>query len=435
MDRSIMRPLILSAVFLAAGLALWFAPLRAPDGDTARLTWVADAHQFGPVGYRDPAGALSPDGRWIAYSEGRFLRVRAVEGGPLVEFPAGEAQIRNIVWDSESQRIVADGFETQTGWAIYDRVTESRRGLWANRDPLLARLGDSGTATTTAKVSDLRQLAWSPTGRIIAGIVNGREGQELWTLTADGAAAEAHRFTHRIAFPAFTAKGDIACVATVDGRSRVTVPCGGAAITTDPDLDVYGPVAFTRDDVCDAGERLWHAGSLGGAHHRRAGASPDVVLARHLRSIDCGRRQRGLQSPELPHHRGDGACCRRTQPAARDISKRDAVVGSDRPPARDHLRHMAARRGRCALSGYRAGHGDHRGEPGDAGGEAVTRRSRVGVGGSVPVLVAERQVDCVPFAQGSVGRHLAAACDGRHAAAPHQLSGPGSRGRLAAVVS
>jgi len=284
MDRSIMRPLILSAVFLAAGLALWFAPLRAPDGDTARLTWVADAHQFGPVGYRDPAGALSPDGRWIAYSEGRFLRVRAVEGGPLVEFPAGEAQIRNIVWDSESQRILADGFETQTGWAIYDRVTESRRGLWANHDPLRARLGDSGAATTSAKVSDLRQLAWSPTGRIIAGIVNGREGQELWTLTADGAAAEAHRFTHRIAFPAFTAKGDIACVATVDGRSRVTVPCGGAAITTDPDLDVYGPVAFTRDGAtmyvtlanASGTLDLWAAPTTGGRARRLTSFSRDT---------------------------------------------------------------------------------------------------------------------------------------------------------------
>src|SRR5476649_1517592 len=219
MNRSIIRPLLLSLVLFAAGVVLWRLPIRSDEVATQRLAWIADAHQSGPVGYRDPAAAISPDGRWIAYSEGRFLRVRPADGGPLVDLPPGEAQIRTIAWAPDSQRILTDGFETQTGWAIYDRVTESRRGLWANHDPLRARLGDSGTATTTAKVSDLRQLAWSPTGRIIAGIVNGRDGQELWTLTADGAAAEAHRFTHRIAFPAFTAKGDIACVATVDGRS------------------------------------------------------------------------------------------------------------------------------------------------------------------------------------------------------------------------
>ena len=274
---ALVRAVTLLALLAAAGAVVFLsAPRRAPAPETSRLTWLADAHQLGPVGYRDPAVAISPDGRWIAYSEGRFLRVRPSGGGPLVDLPPGDAQIRNIVWDPESQRILADGFETQTGWAVYDRVTESRRGLWPNRDPLRARLGDSGAATTTAKVSDLRQLAWSRTGRIIAGIVNGRDGQELWTLTADGAAAEARRFAHRIAFPAFTARGDIACVATVDGRSRVTVPCGGAAIPTDPDLDVYGPIAFALDgatmyvSLANASGTLdlW-AAPIAGGHARR----------------------------------------------------------------------------------------------------------------------------------------------------------------------
>ena len=270
---------------LAAGAAGFvLAPRRAPAVDASRLTWIADAHQLGPVGYRDPAGAISPDGRWIAYAEGRALRVRPAAGGPAVDFPPGDAQIRNLAWDAESQRILTDGFETQTGWAIYDRVTESRRGLWANHDPLRARLGDSGTATTTAKVSELRQLAWSRTGRIIAGIVNSREGQELWTLTADGAAAAAHRFSQRIAFPAFTARGEIACVATVDGRARVTIPCGGAAIATDPDLDVYGPIAFAPDGATiyvslanEAGTvDLWAAPLAGGRARRLTAFSRDT---------------------------------------------------------------------------------------------------------------------------------------------------------------
>jgi Tol biopolymer transport system component len=260
---------------------------RDPPVDAARLTWIADAHQLGPVGYRDPVGAISPDGRWIAYSEGRALRVRPADGGPVIDFPAGEAQIRNIVWDPESQRILADGFQTQTGWALYDRVTESRQPLWADRDPLRARLGDSGTATTTAKVSDLRQLAWARNGRIISGIVNGRDGQELWTLTADGTAAEAHRFSHRIAYPAFTARGEIACVATIDGRSRVTIPCGGAAIATDPDLDVYGPIAFSPDGATmyvslangTGTLDLWAAPTAGGRARQLTSFSRDTYAA------------------------------------------------------------------------------------------------------------------------------------------------------------
>jgi Tol biopolymer transport system component len=236
---------VLAGIGVAGGLYL---SRRAPAAvDTARLAWVADAHQFGPVGYRDPAGVISPDGRWIAYSEGRFLRVRAIDGGPILAVPPAEAQIRTIVWSPDSRRLLADGFMTPGGWAIYDHVEGTRRPLWSDHDPLKARLGDAGTTTTTAKVSELRQLAWSPAGRLIAGIVNGREGQELWTIVADGSAAQAERMPHRIAFPAWTPRGAIACITTIDGHPRLTIPCGGPVVHIDPDLDVYGPVAFAPD--------------------------------------------------------------------------------------------------------------------------------------------------------------------------------------------
>src|ERR1700732_4049414 len=109
MQRSTPRLLILLGlvVVAVAAIALW--PRRAPDADAARLTWIADAHQFGPVGYRDPAGALSPDGQWIASSEGRFLRVRPAGGGPIVDLPPGEAQIRNLAWSPDNRTILADG--------------------------------------------------------------------------------------------------------------------------------------------------------------------------------------------------------------------------------------------------------------------------------------------------------------------------------------
>ena len=272
MHQSITRPLVLWALLVAAGVALFFVPRRAPEPGMERLTWVADAHQFGPVGYRDPAGAISPDGRWIAYSEGRFLRVRAAEGGPLVELPPGEAQIRNIAWSPDNRTILADGFQTQTGWALYDRVDGSRRPLWADRDPLRG-----------AKISDLRQPAWSPDGRSIAAIVNGREGQELWTISADGSSASAQRVEHRIAFPAWTPRGEIACVTTTDGRARLTMPCGGAIVRTNPDLDVYGSIAFSPDAAAvyvsfanaSGTLDLWAAPTGGGRARRLTGFSRD----------------------------------------------------------------------------------------------------------------------------------------------------------------
>src|SRR5881397_3346639 len=153
---------------VAACVAIVLMVRREPLRDAARLVWVADARQFGPVGYRDPAGALSPDGRWIAYSEGRFLRVRPVDGGPAVDFPPGEAQIRYIAWSPDSRTILADGNQTQAGWAAYDRVAGTRRGLWDSQE----------------RLPDLRQLAWSPDGQSIAAVAN---GDELRVLSAAGA--------------------------------------------------------------------------------------------------------------------------------------------------------------------------------------------------------------------------------------------------------
>src|SRR5436190_12893386 len=176
------------------------------DIDPVRLAWVATAHQFGPVSYRDPAGAISPDGRWIAYSEGRFLRVRPIGGGPVLDLPAGEAQIRNLSWNPDSRTILADGFQTQAGWAIYDIVARTRREFVAHPVALA-----------------LRSPAWSPDGKRIAAIVNANEGQELRVLTADGATERSERTAGRVSFPAWTPGGEVACVVADDARSRLSV--------------------------------------------------------------------------------------------------------------------------------------------------------------------------------------------------------------------
>jgi len=236
----------LGALVVAALAAIPFVgALRVEPPPPMRLAWVGAAHQLGPVGYRDPAGAISPDGRWLAYSEGRFLRVRPIDGGPVVELAPNDAQIRNIAWNPDNRSVLADGYQTPAGWAVYDRVDRARRGLWADRDPLRAT-SDGGTKTATARVADLRQPVWSPDGRFLAAIVNARDGQELWTIGADGASATATRVASRIAFPAWTEDGRVACVATDKGHSAVTIPCGGAPLVTKPAVDVYGPIAFTH---------------------------------------------------------------------------------------------------------------------------------------------------------------------------------------------
>ena len=192
------------------------------------LTWIAVAHQLGPVGYRDPAGAISPDGRWIAYSEGRFLRVRPPGGGPVIDLPAGEAQIRHLAWHPDSQLILTDGFGTQAGWGLYDIVARTRQRIWPD-------------------LPGLRQAAWSPTGRVAAAIMNTAEGQDVVTLNVEGRTTRVAASARPISFPAWTPQGEIACITRIDGRSRVTVPCGQTPLHIEPDADAFGPLAFSPD--------------------------------------------------------------------------------------------------------------------------------------------------------------------------------------------
>jgi Tol biopolymer transport system component len=93
----------------------------------------------------------------------------------------------------------------------------------------------------------LRQAVWSPDGRSVAAILDGREGSELWVVPSDGGVPKVTRLTPRASSPAWTPDGKVACLARIDGRSRVTIPCGQAPVRPDPDLDAYGPIAFSPD--------------------------------------------------------------------------------------------------------------------------------------------------------------------------------------------
>jgi Tol biopolymer transport system component len=224
----------IAALFLClAAVAAIVWSVRRDDADSeddARLTWIATARQLGPVGYRDPAGAASPDGKWIAYSEGRFLRVRPMDGGPFVDLPAGEAQIRFLSWDLTSRYLLTDGLAAPGGWAIFDVPARTRRPLWPDRDS-----------------SSLRQAAWSRDGKSIAAVVATNTGQTLRIVSLDRRTVSSTAVSGHISAPAWTPAGKVACIVATNGRARVTIPCGGDAVKAQPDVDVYGPIAFSPD--------------------------------------------------------------------------------------------------------------------------------------------------------------------------------------------
>src|SRR5689334_5099195 len=83
------------------------ANVRAQSPATARLRFVVEARQLGPVGYRDPVGAMSPDGQWLAYaSEGR-LRLSQISGGTVTTVGPAGGRITSIAWLPDSRRVSA----------------------------------------------------------------------------------------------------------------------------------------------------------------------------------------------------------------------------------------------------------------------------------------------------------------------------------------
>ena len=263
---------ILVAVVAAAAVAVGLQQRRAGEAVPVRLAWVATAGQFGPVGYRDPVGVLSPDGRWLAYAEGRFLRVAAIGGGPVVSFPPGEVQVRDIAWSPDNRNVYGP-------------------------------------------------LAFSPDGATVyAASPNASATMDLWAIPAAG------------------------------GRARRLT-------------------SFSRDS---------YAPSV-------AADGAVVFKVQSYRTVVAVMPAEGGPSRTLAAFQSETPSW---DPTGRWISY--------------HGTHLAARGGRREVSGHRAGGRHHQRGRRGAGGGARTRRAGFRVGGSVALLVAERQMDRVPFAQGSI---------------------------------
>ncbi len=258
-----MRQLVLLAIVVGALIVLlWARPGRTPAGDAPQLAYLTTAHQLGVVGYRDPPGAISPDGRHFAYAEGRFIRVIPIGGGAPVTLAPGEGQIRSLTWQSNENVI---GEETGTGkvWWTYDLASRQRRRLWDGR------------------ADAYRQLAWSSDGNTAVAIMNSSSGQTLVRVSSTGSTPQETRLAAPASFPAFMADGTIACIV----ERRLTIPCGATKAKLDPDVDVIGPIAFSSSHVYFASPAdngmvaLWAADVRALKAHRLSSFSRDVYGA------------------------------------------------------------------------------------------------------------------------------------------------------------
>ena len=198
---------------------------------------------MGPVAYRDPLGVVSPDGRWLAYTERDRLHVVPVRGGATDVMGSGASSMRFLAWLPDSRRIAVRErvFDrSRQEWWVYDRTDGGRERLWPDR---------AGTPDLLA----LDMLAWSPDGATVAGVAAGGGESTVWLLDTGGGNARTAATGTRLSFPAWSPDGRLACLSLENGHQRLRLPCEAS----DPlftDQEVYGPLAFSP-----TGDRVYYA--------------------------------------------------------------------------------------------------------------------------------------------------------------------------------
>src|SRR5215471_11701546 len=114
-----MKPVAIILLTLSTYVLLAvYSGSTAPD----RLHYVTTAHQAGPVGFRDPNGAISPDGTWLAYISNRHLYLHRVEGSMTTElFPDENTKI-GLAWLPDSRHLAVQevAFASEPRWFQYD---------------------------------------------------------------------------------------------------------------------------------------------------------------------------------------------------------------------------------------------------------------------------------------------------------------------------
>ena len=224
----VVRIVAILAVILFGVVALVIATRPTSDAPVPAamptLTYVATARQYGVVGYRDPCGVISPSGAYLAYAEGRVIRVTPVGGGAVSTLPAGEGQIRYLAWHG-NDAIVAEDPTASGRWWLHRMGAAAREPLW-----------DRATA------DPLRQVTFSRDGRAAAALIVTNDGPALWRSDAGATTPQRTPLTGRAAFPAFRTNDEVGCI--ID--ARLSLPCGTPKPLT-PDVGVYGPMAFTPD--------------------------------------------------------------------------------------------------------------------------------------------------------------------------------------------
>ena len=265
------RSLATAALAAAAGLATSSCDFGTPD--PIHLT---TAHQMGPVAYRDPAGAVSPDGRWLAYTQGREVLVLDLAEDEVLSLGLAPSQVRYLTWHPDSDRVLVHerSFDRRRqGWFVYDIETGAKQTFWGG-----------GYSASLPPRSGVLELSWAPDGASVVGVVRMAAGTQVWRISATADSGEVVAEGGRLSLPVVSPTGEVACIEREAGVQRLRYPCADGPVSWLEGQQPYGHVAFSPDggDVYYAAPdedgvlELWSRPVGGGAAERLATAERDV---------------------------------------------------------------------------------------------------------------------------------------------------------------
>ena len=237
------RARTLPPAMLAAASAALAAGACDSVPDPVHLT---TAHQMGPVAYRDPAGSVSPDGRMLAYTQGREILVRDLEGGEVRSLGLAPSQVRYLTWHPASGHLLVHerSFDRhRQGWFVYDVASGSKETLWGGRQ-----------SADLPSLSSLLELTWAPDGQSVVGAVRDAGGSRVWRISAEGDAGEIVGEGRRLSYPVVSPSGEVACIERDTGVQSLRYPCAGGPVSWLEDHQPYGHMAFSPD-----GDQLYYA--------------------------------------------------------------------------------------------------------------------------------------------------------------------------------
>lgn len=226
------------------GIGCFQTPADKTDPDTV----IRVIEQFGPVGYRDPLAAVSPDGKWIAAARDGELWIFGTRDSTLSRnLPVPPGRILFLTWQDNETVITS---QADSGyWWRHEILSGQRTPLWPNG---LTSVNPDGSEPPVV-ISQLRDLAFNQADKRIAAVSRGEGRSSLVEINIDG---KAHTIltAEWLGFPAWVPGGRIACSMMKEGRPRITLPCGGDSPAGLDTVESFGPIAFSPD-----GETLYLA--------------------------------------------------------------------------------------------------------------------------------------------------------------------------------